>query len=149
MRRAFESLNTLVLNTLGIRRGTTLSKYNQIYFAFLFSALLHHSGSLNIPYVSSVPYQFLFFIVQPVCITMEDTVIALGRRYGFRDTGLTRALGYVWTFTALSFTTRYMAVNFTESGAMLAPNPVLFEVWGRVLPLLGIDGGRIVDRKLE
>ena len=138
LRRFFEVANTLLLTTLRIKRGTTVSQYTQIYFAFLCSALFHHVGALNIPYLESVRYQFLFFLLQPVCITVEDIAVAVGNRLGLKDTWCTRAVGYLWTFTAISWTGRYMAVWFFESGAGLTPNPILFRFWERVPPVLGI-----------
>ena len=140
LRRFFEVANHNLLSLLHIKRGTTLSKYFQIYMAFFLSALFHHVGALNIPYFETVSYQFLFFVLQPVCITIEDVAIALGKRAGVKDSSVTRALGYLWTFTAVTFTGRYIAVFFSECGAMLAPNPRPFRFWDRVMPLLRPPG---------
>jgi hypothetical protein len=138
LRRFFTVSNDLLLNALGIKRGTTLSSYTQIYFAFLLSALFHHVGALNIPYMESVRYQFLFFLLQPVCITIEDILIALAGRAGLQRGPLMGCLCLIWTFCALAWMGRYMAVYFSESGAMLAPNPVLVGgIWERVLPVPG------------
>ena len=139
-RRWFEVFNTLLLNTLHIRRGTLLSKYIQIYFAFLLSAIFHHIAALNCVYVPSVRHQFLFFMLQPVCITIEDIAIAFGKRVGIKNSTAVRVMGYLWTFTAISFTGRHMAAYASESGIMLAPNPILFRFWERVMPLVGLPG---------
>jgi hypothetical protein len=141
LRRFFTVSNNLILSSLNIKRGTLLSKYTQIYIAFLLSALFHHVGALNLPYMNSVPYQFLFFLLQPVCITIEDMAIALGRHVGVRDGVFGRGIGCIWTGCALGWTGRYMAVYFSESGAMLAPTPKVVGVLEYVLPVFGVGTG--------
>lgn len=119
LRRLFEQFNALLLNLFRIKRGTMTSRYMQLYGAFLFSALFHHIGALNLPYVYSVRYQFLFFMLQPVAIMVEDAVVALGSKMGFRSAEQslgTRLLGYAWVFVSLTFTTRYMAMYYMDTG---------------------------------
>jgi len=138
LRRFFEVSNDTLLKLLRIKRGTLLSKYFQVYVAFFLSALFHHAGALNVPYCESVRYQFLFFLLQPVCITIEDIAVAFGKKAGIQDSSFTRVLGYLWTFAAISFTTRYIAVYLIEMGTFLIPNPILFRFWDRFMPLLGL-----------
>lgn len=68
------------------KKGGFVSRYLQLYNGFLVSALIHHAGSLNMTFHAAIRYQFLFFMVQPVAITMEDFAIYLGKRQGLCDT---------------------------------------------------------------
>jgi Membrane bound O-acyl transferase family len=81
----FETANSLLIFITGVKKGTLTSRYLQLYNAFLVSALIHHIGSLNIPYTPAVQYQFLFFMMQPVAITIEDFAIYLGRKAGLKE----------------------------------------------------------------
>ncbi len=86
LRRIFETANSSLNKLLGIRKGTLFSRYLQLYNAFFVSALIHHIGSLNCPYSALVWYQFYFFMIQPVAITVEDFAIHVGKKAGLRDT---------------------------------------------------------------
>jgi hypothetical protein len=76
LRRMFETYGTLLCTQLGVPTGSTRSAYLKLYFSFLFSAYIHHVGAMNIPYTPAVRYQFWFFLVQPVAITIEDIICA-------------------------------------------------------------------------
>lgn len=69
---------------LGVKKSTVVSRYLQLYNGFLVSALIHHIGSLNTPYTPLIGHQFLFFMMQPVAITVEDLAIYLGRKAGLK-----------------------------------------------------------------
>jgi hypothetical protein len=86
LRRIFETSNASLTSALGIRKGTLLSRYFQLYNAFFVSAVIHHIGALNCPYSPLVWCQFYFFMIQPVAITVEDFAIYLGRKAGLEDT---------------------------------------------------------------
>jgi hypothetical protein len=86
LRRTFEIANDGILGLLDVRRGTLASKYLQLYNGFSVSALLHHIGALNCPTPMFAWYQFYFFMIQPIAITVEDFVIYLGRKLGWKDT---------------------------------------------------------------
>lgn len=98
-RRLFETYGTLLCEKVGLSRGTVGSAYVKLYFSFLFSAYIHNIGAMNIPYTPAVQYQFWFFLLQPVAITIEDIVCGLwggGRllgRGGTKNDGLVIASG--------------------------------------------------------
>jgi hypothetical protein len=81
----FETANSVLISVTGIKRGTFISRYLQLYNAFLVSALVHHVGALNIPYSPSAKYQIYFFMLQPVAITIEDFAIYLGKKAGLKE----------------------------------------------------------------
>lgn len=68
------------------------SRYLQLYNGFLISALIHHIGSLNIAYTPSIKYQFIFFMSQPIAITIEDFAIYLGKKAGVKESCKKRVL---------------------------------------------------------
>ena len=82
----FEVANAGLLRFLHVHRGTLPSKYLQLYNGFFVSALLHHTGALNCPSSTFARYQFYFFMIQPVAITIEDFGIYIGKRLGMVDT---------------------------------------------------------------
>ncbi|EXJ68268.1 uncharacterized protein A1O5_08883 [Cladophialophora psammophila CBS 110553] len=116
LRRMFESANSALLRLLRVKKGTLVSRYVQLYNAFLVSALIHHAGALNCPSSSFAWCQFYFFMIQPVAITFEDLAIYLGKKTGLKDTWKTRAVGYVWVVCFLSYSLRYAAKGILAAG---------------------------------
>lgn len=86
LRRTFETANSKLTRLFRIKKGTLVSRYLQLYNAFFVSALIHHIGALNMPYSPLVEYQFYFFMIQPVAITIEDFAIHLGKKAGLKKT---------------------------------------------------------------
>jgi hypothetical protein len=77
----------LLTKYITIPRGTLVSRYTQLYLAFIATTLLHHSGAMNITSSSSENNlnQVAFFMLQPVAITFEDFVIYLGKKAGVKE----------------------------------------------------------------
>ncbi|RVX67935.1 hypothetical protein B0A52_08540 [Exophiala mesophila] len=125
LRRTFETSNSVLLALTKAKKGSFFSRYLQLYNGFLVSALIHHAGSLNMTYHEAIRYQFLFFMVQPVAITIEDFAIYCAKRKGLRDTWMTRAIGYIWTWTWLGFSLRYAAKFYFDLGLAAAPHPLV------------------------
>lgn len=82
----FETANLVPIRALGVKKGTLTSRYLQLYDAFFVSALVHHVGALNTPYSPLAKFQFSFFMMQPIAITIEDFAIYLGKRAGLSET---------------------------------------------------------------
>ena len=64
----------------GFKKGSNASSYSQLYTAFFLSGVFHCFGDLAVgaPFGSSMP----FFVANAAAITLEDAVIAVGRRLG-------------------------------------------------------------------
>lgn len=73
-----------MIRALRVQKGTLVSRYLKLYNGFLISAFIHHIGSLNAAYHPSVKYQFMFFMFQPIAITLEDFAIYLGKKAGVK-----------------------------------------------------------------
>jgi hypothetical protein len=73
-------LGKLVANKiLRFPRGTNLSSYTQLYFAFFMSAVFHFAGEFM--YERRMVYRsFKFFPLQAVAITFEDFIIFIAKR---------------------------------------------------------------------
>jgi hypothetical protein len=59
---------------------------------------------------------FLYFIYQAIIIMFEDHVIDLGKRLGFTDGMVWRAVGFVWTVLAIGATTQMWVGTQIEHG---------------------------------
>lgn len=87
LRRPFEASANYLAPILRLRKGSLMNRYFKLYWAFFFSAAIHHVGSLNMPYTDGARKSVIFFCLQPVAITIEDALIAAGRRVGCNDSG--------------------------------------------------------------
>ncbi|KAA1468428.1 hypothetical protein DENSPDRAFT_927349 [Dentipellis sp. KUC8613] len=127
LRRNVTSPGRLLAKTLGFQRGTSGSSYTQLYTAFLLSGLLHTGGdymasgsaSRFLQSFATTPllaHSLTFFLAQALAITLEDGVIALGRRVGFKESRRTRALGYAWTFAWFAWSTAFWADLYLNAG---------------------------------
>jgi hypothetical protein len=76
--------------------GSKASSYTQLYTAFFLSGLIH--------ILSFDVRPLCFYLAQAVAITLEDTVIAISRKHGWKDSLATRVLGYLWVYCTLVLT---------------------------------------------
>jgi hypothetical protein len=107
----FETANTLLTTITGVKRATLVSRYMQLYDAFLPPAILQHIGTLKIPYTSSAKYYMYFFMTQPVAITVEDFTLYSGKKGGLRKNKKTNVIGHAWVGASTGFGPRH-AIKF-------------------------------------
>ncbi|KAI8989197.1 membrane bound O-acyl transferase family-domain-containing protein [Trametes punicea] len=126
LRRHFSRWGNLAVDTLGISRGTWLSSQVQVHVAFNLSGLLHCLGDLMVG-KEWVGRSWIFFALNGLAITFEDTVIALAKRNGFGrasgDAGPTRAmriLGYVWVYSCMTYSGWFYSSYLWETRRPLA-----------------------------
>lgn len=79
---------------LSIPEGTILSSLVILYTSFFISAWIHHAGDYMM--LGHHADALKFFLSQAVVITLEKSIVALGRRVGFTNSYAWRILGYVW-----------------------------------------------------
>lgn len=85
IRRVISTPGTLLRNALGVKRGTMLSSYMQLYVGFAFSVVMHAAGALNVSRETlGEPW---WFMSQAVMITIEDFVMYLGHSVGIQEAG--------------------------------------------------------------
>ncbi|KAI0313951.1 membrane bound O-acyl transferase family-domain-containing protein [Amylostereum chailletii] len=103
LRRVVVPIGKRIAQSFGLKQGTLLSSHIQLYTAFILSGLINSFGDAMVGWEftgTSMP----FFLIQAVAITVEDVVIALGRKLGVEPSRLTKALGYAWVFAWGSYT---------------------------------------------
>jgi len=90
----------LVRDVLGLRKGTFASKYIQLYVGFLVSAIAHGGAAVLMSGEWVDDGSLAYFLGQATIIMVEDHVIDLGKRMGFKDSVAWRLVGSVWTVVA-------------------------------------------------
>ncbi|KAF8852861.1 hypothetical protein BDZ45DRAFT_807110 [Acephala macrosclerotiorum] len=109
MRRPCSEVGRIAKKMLKLRDGSFLSRYSQIWVGFLVSALSHHAGATVGCFEDGGLWQFVYFMLQPAGIMVEDLVIHIWERCGL---GLPldqiRRLGEVWIMIWFSWTLRFM-----------------------------------------
>ncbi|KAA8913168.1 membrane bound O-acyl transferase family-domain-containing protein [Sphaerosporella brunnea] len=97
----------LAYRVFGAKKGSNLSNYTQVFYAFLCTALSHWAGQFSANSTRIWEQTILFFIGQGFGIMFEDFVIAMAKRLGVgsRDEAGKRVparwatlIGRVWTF---------------------------------------------------
>ncbi|KAJ7759240.1 membrane bound O-acyl transferase family-domain-containing protein [Mycena metata] len=81
-----------------LRPGSVMSAYVQLFVAFFLSGVIHHLGQYMLTRDYLNPFSrgpLIFFLAQAVVITLEDIVIALGRKVGLKSKGW-KVLGFIW-----------------------------------------------------
>lgn len=108
-----------------IKQGTLASRYLQLYLAFIASALIHHLGVLNV--TSSTPQNdmnsLIFFLIQPLAITLEDFAVYLGKKAGVKSSWKTKILRTICTLAWFSYSFRYLSAYFYNTG-LFGESPV-------------------------
>lgn len=93
------------VDLVGIKRGTNLSSYTQLWLAFTLSGVFHALSQLMAPSPTNITFEertvgiFLFFLWQAAVITIEDGVHWLWKRGGddFANPSVFRTgVGYLW-----------------------------------------------------
>ncbi|CZR61800.1 uncharacterized protein PAC_11697 [Phialocephala subalpina] len=108
MRRSCSEAGRIVKNTLGLPDGSFRSKYSQIWIGFLVSALSHHAGATVGCFEDGGYWQFVYFMIQPAGIMLEDLAIHVGKIYGLKWSNWMNRLGVLWTILWFSWTLRFM-----------------------------------------
>ncbi|KIK64190.1 hypothetical protein GYMLUDRAFT_40475 [Collybiopsis luxurians FD-317 M1] len=89
---------------LCLARGTNASAYTKLFIAFLITGTIHQVGDYSLQHRDFwAGGSLYFFVSQAVAITVEDGIIALGKKGGIQDSGYVRILGYVWTVSWFAF----------------------------------------------
>ncbi|KAG6988940.1 thioredoxin reductase gliT [Physcia stellaris] len=99
--------NTFLLSLFSIPRGTILSKYLQIWFAFTLSGLMHANSmrGLPLPNINTADCTLVmlrFFLWQALAITLGDLAISIYQQ-PFRRKGLEafwRMIGWAWVIVS-------------------------------------------------
>lgn len=149
MRHMFVSWSQDVKNVVGIRRGTWLSSYSELYFTFTLSALCHGLITYAMPYGPDHTFYlrfwmwFNFMFFQAFAIHLEDIVIwcykrVIGEPAGKNQTqegaGLSwqMVLGYFWVASCWYFVLGWCLNALLQLG-IAQLNPLPFSVLQPIL----------------
>ncbi|KZT51238.1 hypothetical protein CALCODRAFT_403913, partial [Calocera cornea HHB12733] len=102
---------------LGLKKGNPLLPYAELYLAFFLSGAVHWLGTWAMLRQYTAPnLTVLFFVLQAVVITLEDFLIAFGKRLGIRDGWAVRLLGYAWVVAWLVLLTPVRSEPLIKAG---------------------------------
>jgi hypothetical protein len=99
-----------LVSFLGIKQGTNLSSYTQLWAAFLLSGTMHALTMLILPAPSNITTEertcgvMYFFIFQPMAIMIEDFMHWVWRGFGGKTKGansLKSIVGYCWVICCI------------------------------------------------
>ena len=102
----------------GIKRGTNLSSYTQLWLAFLLSGCMHANSMLGLPAPFNITRSertvgmVQFFLFQAAAITFEDFVQWGWKRLGGKTENagpLLRTVGYVWVVGCFWYSMHFAA----------------------------------------
>jgi hypothetical protein len=86
---------------LNLQRGSFASKYLQLFISFGISGIVHGCSVMFVHGSFEDDAAFTFFLGQAAIILVEDHLIDLGKKLGFRDSAFWRIVGFVWTVLAI------------------------------------------------
>ncbi|CZT52371.1 uncharacterized protein RSE6_13703 [Rhynchosporium secalis] len=127
LRRPLGMLTPYVQRVLGTKSRSAKRTFSLVC-SFMMSGFVHWSGALNCPWTSSSHGMFTYFIMQAPVVRLEDCIVDWGRRQGFKSSVLLKCLGYLWTFSWISYSMRYAARYQFEHGALSVYDPFRYSI---------------------
>ncbi|KAH7556534.1 hypothetical protein J3E72DRAFT_383847 [Bipolaris maydis] len=97
----------LTRDVFGFPKGSFGSRFVQLFVTFANSAIIHSGAAMLVNKAWSDDGGFVFFISQAVIILVEDHLITLGKKMGFRDNWMWRMVGLVWVVIMVGWTAEY------------------------------------------
>ncbi|KZT51241.1 hypothetical protein CALCODRAFT_477393 [Calocera cornea HHB12733] len=102
---------------LGVKKGNPLLRYLELYLTFFLSGAVHWVGSYALlRHHTGANRTMLFFLLQAAVITLEDFIVAFGKRLGIKDGWSVRLLGYVWVVAWLVLLTPIWTEPLVKAG---------------------------------
>jgi hypothetical protein len=103
-------------DVLHLERGSFVSKYLQLFVGFGISAIVHGCSAMLVHRSLEDDAAFTFFLGQAVIIFIEDHLIDLGKKLGFKHSAFWRIIGFVWTVLAVGAGTEPWSAKAIEHG---------------------------------
>ncbi|KAJ7757460.1 membrane bound O-acyl transferase family-domain-containing protein [Mycena metata] len=131
MRRFVSTHGKYLARQMRLRPGSNTSAYVQLYTAFVMSGWVHYLGE-TMAFRHWQGGAFIFFLLQAVAITLEDFLIFLAKRAGFRAGSAARLVGYVWTCAWLAWSLPIWQMPLVRGGLYdkeAMPVSVLLGLW--------------------
>jgi len=102
LRKTLTSNSNFLASVLRLPRGT-FTTYFKLFTSFFISGLAHAAGDYILYQNFSRGKSIQFFILQAVCITFEDAVIAIASRLGYKESKAFKLIGFIWVFWWFTF----------------------------------------------
>ncbi|KAF9443370.1 hypothetical protein P691DRAFT_778922 [Macrolepiota fuliginosa MF-IS2] len=114
-------------NILGLDRNNDISPYIQLYIAFFLSGLCHGAGD----WAATKTFQnsrntFVYYMLQAVIITVEDGLIALGKRIGVYRIPV--VINYAWVIFWMGLLSPIWIEGMVKAGINVDPPFSLFSL---------------------
>jgi hypothetical protein len=120
LRRIFTVYSdVLVVDVLGLKKGSFWSKYAQLFSAFFLSGFVHCYPGIVL--AGNDVGSWWFFMSQAVVILVEDHVLDASKAMGLRRNAFWQGLGYLYVFAWLSFSLRFYMAGLISIGMWLLP----------------------------
>ncbi|EUC28107.1 hypothetical protein COCCADRAFT_110011 [Bipolaris zeicola 26-R-13] len=97
-------------------KGSFGSRYVQLFVTFANSWIIHSVAAMLVNQAWTDDGGFVFFMSQAVIILVEDHLIALGKKMGFRDNWMWRVVGLVWTVIMVGWPAEYWVSRHISYG---------------------------------
>ncbi|KAJ6533175.1 membrane bound O-acyl transferase family-domain-containing protein [Mycena capillaripes] len=125
----------LAHRVLKLSPGSNASAYVQLYTAFAISGLIHYATE-TMAFRHWGSGAQTFFMLQACAITLEDFIVFVAKKAGFRKGLRIRVLGYAWTWAWLALTLPAWQVQLARAGMMEdgLPPSVLLWLWQVLRP---------------
>jgi len=121
----------LAHQVLRLAPGSNASAYMQLFTAFAISGAIHHGTETMALRHSGGGGALVFFMLQPCAIMLEDFLIFVAKKVGFKPGWMARLVGYAWTWTWLALSLPGWQVPLVRGGMMEDGLPVslLLGLW--------------------
>jgi hypothetical protein len=93
-------------DVLRLPKGSFASKYLQLFVGFGISGIVHGCAVMFVHRSLNDNAAIAYFVGQAAIIMVEDHVIDLGKRLGFKDSALWRFVGFAWTVFIIGATSQ-------------------------------------------
>jgi hypothetical protein len=149
LRRPCSQAGLALTRFLRLEKGSFASRYTQLWVAFVVSTLFHHLGAITAMFEDGGYHQACFFLIQPVAIMFEDSVIWYCARLGLRESSecssswlqeddivvvltlvviaLTKGIGYLWVFAWFLWSLRFFVAFLPKAWMDPYPFPSLVD----------------------
>jgi hypothetical protein len=109
----------IVRDVLQLRKGSFASKYLQLFSGFFVSAIVHGCAVMLVQRSFEDDGAFVCYVGQAVIIFLEDHIIDVGKKLGFKDSAAWRLVGFAWTIFAIGASLQAWTSNTVAHGVWI------------------------------
>ncbi|KAJ3484046.1 hypothetical protein NLJ89_g12014 [Agrocybe chaxingu] len=106
-RSVFTAHAEFLVQVLHLSPKSKITTYLKLFIVLTLSGIMHLVGDYTVFHSWTSSGALHTFILQGVAIALEDRVLAIARKVGFKETLFSRCLGYVWVIAWFSISLPY------------------------------------------